>query len=97
MISLSFTVGQMDICLCVLFQAHQENQLALTFPSRPRGVIQPGTSQEIPVCLLAKAAGALRHTLPIAVFGSVLPPLVSVCVCVWVFYHYSGYQKSSFY
>lgn len=71
----------MDVYLRDLFQAHQEKQVTLAFPSEPRGVITPGTSQEIPVCLLAEAAGALRHTLRIAVFGSVLPPLVSVCVC----------------
>lgn len=70
----------MDVYLCDLFQTHQEKQVTLAFPSEPRGVITPGTSQEIPVCLLAEAAGALRHTLRIAVFGSVLPPLVSVCV-----------------
>lgn len=83
-----------------LFQAHEENQLVLEFPSRSRGVLDPGSSQDFPVCLLAKAAGALSHTLRIVVFGSVLPPLVSVCVCAHgcVYLLHTEYQtKSSFY
>lgn len=71
----------MDFCLCDLFQTHEENRLKLSYISKPRGVIGPGDSQEIPVLLLANATGTLHHTLRIAVFGSVLPPLVSV----WVF------------
>lgn len=74
----------MDICLRDLFQAHEENQLKLSYTSKSRGVIGPGSSQEIPVILLAKATGKWHHTLHIAVFGSVLPPLVSVCLCVFV-------------
>lgn len=72
--------------LSELFQVHEGDQLQLSFTSRPRGVIGPGSSQQIPVLLLAKATGKLHHTLHIAVFGSVLQPLVSrVCklVCMY--------------
>ncbi|KAM9376112.1 hydrocephalus-inducing protein-like [Pholidichthys leucotaenia] len=43
----------------------------------PRGVILPGSFEDVPVILLAKAVGRLHHTLSIAVFGSLEPPLVS--------------------
>lgn len=45
--------------------------------SLPRGVIRPHSSEELPVFLMAKVVGRLNHSLRIAVFGSVLSPLVS--------------------
>lgn len=47
-------------------------------------MIHPGSSEELPVRLLAKAPGMLHHTIRIAVFGSSQPPLVSGSACVGV-------------
>lgn len=52
--------------------------------SIPRGAICPHSSEEIPVFLLAKATGTLHHSLRIAVFGSVQPPLVSGSLCLFL-------------
>lgn len=50
-----------------------------------RGVIDGQHSKEIPVFLLAKSLGELKHTLRIALLGSLKPPLVSsVSVCVYI-------------
>lgn len=63
--------------LCHCFQEDEENPSLLFGSPVPRGLILPGTSEELPVLLLAKAVGRLHHTLRIAVFGSLQPPLVS--------------------
>lgn len=66
------------------FQEYEESPSLIFGSSIPRGVILPHSSEELPVILLAKATGRLRHPLRIAVFGSVQPPSVSgsLCVCV---------------
>lgn len=76
--------------LVTLFSGIQEESPSKHCDSSgPRGVICPQSLAEIPVFLLAKATGTLHHSLRIAVFGSVQPPLVSgslcvrVCVCVF--------------
>ncbi|KAM9376113.1 hydrocephalus-inducing protein-like [Pholidichthys leucotaenia] len=48
----------------------------------PRGVILPGSFEDVPVILLAKAVGRLHHTLSIAVFGSLEPPLEVALSCI---------------
>lgn len=65
-----------------VFQEYEEGLSLHCGSSIPRGVICPHSSEEIPVFLLAKATGTLHHSLHIAVFGSVQPPLVSGSRCV---------------
>ncbi|XP_035521672.1 hydrocephalus-inducing protein homolog [Morone saxatilis] len=66
----------------VLDQEREESPSLRCGSPIPRGVILPRSSEELPVCLLAKAVGRLSHTLRIAVFGSVKPPLEVVLSCI---------------
>ncbi|XP_076588631.1 hydrocephalus-inducing protein homolog [Chaetodon auriga] len=68
-------------CYGVLDQENEESPSLYCGSSIPRGVILPHSSEEIPVFLLAKAIGRLHHTLRIAVFGSIQPPLEVVLSC----------------
>lgn len=63
--------------LCHMFQEFEESPPLFFGSSTPRGVILPHSSEEVPVSLLAKAVGKRHHSLRIAVFGSLQPPLVS--------------------
>ncbi|XP_056908191.1 hydrocephalus-inducing protein homolog isoform X4 [Takifugu flavidus] len=74
--------SELPACYSVLEQAHEGDQLKLSYISKPKGVIGPGSSLEIPVLLLAKATGTLQHTLRIAVFGSIQPPLEVIVSCI---------------
>ncbi|XP_025759455.1 hydrocephalus-inducing protein homolog isoform X1 [Oreochromis niloticus] len=69
--------SNLPACYGMLDQEYEENPSLLLGSSAPRGVIHPGTSEELPVRLLAKAVGTLHHTIRIAIFGSPQPPLVS--------------------
>ncbi|CAB1432186.1 unnamed protein product [Pleuronectes platessa] len=65
----------LPVCYGLLDQEYEENPSQLFGSSRPRGVIFPHTSEMVPVFLLTKAVGRLQHSLHIAVYGSVHPPL----------------------
>lgn len=58
-------------------QECEENPSFCYGSTKPRGVIFPQSSEEIPVFLVAKATGRLHQTLRIAIFCSTQPPLVS--------------------
>ncbi|XP_075998116.1 hydrocephalus-inducing protein homolog [Genypterus blacodes] len=73
--------SSLPACYGLLDQEYDESPSLLFGSSVPRGIILPHTSAEIPLRLLAKAAGRLHHTVHIAVFGSVLPPLEVVVSC----------------
>ncbi|XP_022605572.1 hydrocephalus-inducing protein homolog [Seriola dumerili] len=72
----------LPVCYGVLDQDYEETPSLLFGSSIPRGVILPHTSEKLPVFLLAKAVGRLHHSLRIAVFGSVHPPLEVVLSCI---------------
>ncbi|XP_059190373.1 hydrocephalus-inducing protein homolog [Centropristis striata] len=69
-------------CYGLLDQEYEESPSLLFGSSSPRGVILPQSSQELPVFLIAKAVGRQQHTLRIAVFGSIQPPLEVVLSCI---------------
>ncbi|XP_032378415.1 hydrocephalus-inducing protein [Etheostoma spectabile] len=69
-------------CYGMLDQEYEES-LPLLFGSfKPRGLILPHSSEELPVFLLAKAIGRQQRTLRIAVFGSFQPPLEVGLSCI---------------
>ncbi|XP_039456431.1 hydrocephalus-inducing protein homolog [Oreochromis aureus] len=74
--------SNLPACYGMLDQEYQENPSLLLGSSAPRGVIHPGTSEELPVRLLAKAVGTLHHTIRIAIFGSPQPPLEVALSCI---------------
>ncbi|KAM9351908.1 hydrocephalus-inducing protein homolog [Symphorus nematophorus] len=74
--------SNLHACYGVLDQEYKESLSLHCSSSIPRGVIRPHSSEEIPVVLQAKAIGKLHHTLCIAVFGSLQPPLEVVLSCV---------------
>ncbi|XP_034542457.1 hydrocephalus-inducing protein homolog isoform X2 [Notolabrus celidotus] len=74
--------SSLPACYGVLDQEYEESPSLIFGSSTPRGIILPHRSEEIPVFLLAKAVGRLHHTLRIAVFGSIKPPLVVSLSCV---------------
>ncbi|XP_045894276.1 hydrocephalus-inducing protein homolog isoform X2 [Micropterus dolomieu] len=69
-------------CYIVLDQEDEENSSLMFASSVTRGVILPRSSEQFSVLLKAKAIGRQHHTLRIAVFGSVRPPLEVVLSCV---------------
>ncbi|KAI3370851.1 hypothetical protein L3Q82_007368 [Scortum barcoo] len=69
-------------CYGMLDQKYEESPSLIFGSPVPRGVILPHSSEELPVILLAKAIGKLHHTLRIAVFGSIRPPLEVVLSCI---------------
>ncbi|KAA8590533.1 hypothetical protein FQN60_014467, partial [Etheostoma spectabile] len=74
-------------CFQVLYpsscETEYEESLPLLFGSfKPRGLILPHSSEELPVFLLAKAIGRQQRTLRIAVFGSFQPPLEVGLSCI---------------
>ncbi|CAI5655386.1 unnamed protein product [Oreochromis niloticus] len=74
--------SNLPACYGMLDQEYEENPSLLLGSSAPRGVIHPGTSEELPVRLLAKAVGTLHHTIRIAIFGSPQPPLEVALSCI---------------
>ncbi|XP_068458365.1 hydrocephalus-inducing protein homolog isoform X2 [Clinocottus analis] len=69
-------------CIGMLDQEYEESPSLIFCSSSPRGLILPHSSGELHVFLMAKAVGIHRHTLRIAVFGSVQPPLEVVLSCI---------------
>ncbi|XP_025999986.1 hydrocephalus-inducing protein-like isoform X2 [Astatotilapia calliptera] len=74
--------SNLPACYGMLDQEYEDNSSLLLGSSAPRGVIHPGSSEELPVRLLAKAPGMLHHTIRIAVFGSSQPPLEVALSCI---------------
>ncbi|KAK5867885.1 hypothetical protein PBY51_012341 [Eleginops maclovinus] len=75
--------SNLPACYGMLDQVKNMRKSVIAFCSHtPRGLILPGTSEELPVVLLAKAVGRQQRTLRIAVFGSSQPPLEVVLSCV---------------
>ncbi|XP_042266839.1 hydrocephalus-inducing protein homolog isoform X2 [Thunnus maccoyii] len=74
--------SDLPACYGMLDQEYEESPSLLFGSSVPGGLIAPHSSEELPVFLLAKAVGKLHHTLRIAVFGSVHPPLEVVLSCI---------------
>ncbi|XP_030613884.1 hydrocephalus-inducing protein homolog isoform X2 [Archocentrus centrarchus] len=74
--------SSLPACYGMLDQEYEENPSLLLGSSAPRGVIHPGSSEELPVRLLAKAVGILHRSLRIAVFGSLQPPLEVALSCI---------------
>ncbi|KAM9854716.1 hydrocephalus-inducing protein homolog [Aulostomus maculatus] len=69
-------------CYGMLDQEFEERPSFVFGSSTPRGLISPHSSVELPVFLLAKTVGKLHHTLRIAVFGSIHPPLEVALSCI---------------
>ncbi|XP_061578790.1 hydrocephalus-inducing protein homolog [Cololabis saira] len=67
--------GNLPACYGVLDQEHDESWSECFGCPVPRGVIQPDSSAELPLVLVTNTVGRRRHTLRIAVFGSVHEPL----------------------
>ncbi|KAM8849594.1 hydrocephalus-inducing protein homolog isoform 2-T2 [Spinachia spinachia] len=74
--------GPLPACYGVLDQEYEECPSLLFGSSTPTGMIDPHSSEELPVFLLAKAVGRQQHTLRIAVFGSVQPPQEVILSCI---------------
>ncbi|XP_054864966.1 hydrocephalus-inducing protein homolog [Amphiprion ocellaris] len=74
--------SNMAACYGILDQEYEESPSLVFGSSEPRGVIPPGASLELPVFLLVKTVGKLHHTLRIAVFGSLQPPLEVFLSCI---------------
>ncbi|KAG7229797.1 hypothetical protein INR49_012446 [Caranx melampygus] len=72
----------LPVCCGVLDQEYEETPSLLFHSSSPGVVILPHTSEKFPLVLVAKAVGRLHHTLRIAVFGSIHPPLVVHLSCI---------------
>lgn len=62
----------------VYMQEYEENPSILYSAAHPRGVIQPYSTEQIPLVLQAKAVGQLHLTVLIAILGQQDPPLVSL-------------------
>ncbi|XP_072290521.1 hydrocephalus-inducing protein homolog [Eucyclogobius newberryi] len=74
--------SSLPACYGVLEQELETNS-SLHFKSLIlRGVILPHSSEDLPVCVIAKAVGRLHCNMQIAVFGSTQPPLEVVLSCV---------------
>ncbi|KAI4897658.1 hypothetical protein NFI96_025643 [Prochilodus magdalenae] len=67
-------------CYGLLAQEYEENPLLLYSSPHPRGVIQPYSTEQIPLVLQAKTLGQLQLKAFIAILGQQGPSLVSNCV-----------------
>lgn len=69
--------------VCLYIQEYEENPCLLYSTAHPRGVVQPYSTERIPLVLQAKTVGQLQLTALIAILGQQDPPLVRhMCVCV---------------
>ncbi|KAM8861524.1 hydrocephalus-inducing protein homolog isoform 3-T3 [Synchiropus picturatus] len=69
-------------CYGVLDQDYEADPSLIVGSSRPRGLIGPHSFEDLPVLMLVKAVGRLEHTLHIAIFGSLHPPLEVKFICI---------------
>jgi len=79
--ALSSFLGQtLEICILIFcLQPYEEDPALLYSSPHARGVIQPYSTEKIPVVLQAKTVGSLQETAHIAILGRQDPPLVSIC------------------
>ncbi len=63
---------------CFFVQPYEENPALLYSSPHARGVIQPYSTEQIPLVLQAKTVDSLQETAHIAILGHRDPPLVSV-------------------
>ncbi|XP_062860193.1 hydrocephalus-inducing protein homolog [Trichomycterus rosablanca] len=69
-------------CYGLLEQEYEENPVLLYSSAHPRGVIQPYSTQQIPLVIQAKAVGQLQLTALIAILGRQGPPLELLLSCI---------------
>lgn len=68
--------------MSVYMQEYEENPSLLYSTAHPRGVIQPYSTEQIPLILQAKTVGQVQCTAFIAILGQQDPLLVRMCVYV---------------
>ncbi|XP_077372587.1 hydrocephalus-inducing protein homolog [Festucalex cinctus] len=73
--------SDLPVCYGMLEQEFEESPSVIFGSSLSRGVIPPHSSADLPVFLLVKDVGKQHHTLYIALFGSIYPPLEVVLSC----------------
>ncbi|XP_051916753.1 hydrocephalus-inducing protein homolog isoform X2 [Hippocampus zosterae] len=71
----------LPVCYGMLEQEYEESPSVIFGSTSSRGVIPPHSSADLPVFLLVKNVGKHHHTLYIALFGSIHPPLEVVLSC----------------
>ncbi|XP_073706753.1 hydrocephalus-inducing protein homolog [Garra rufa] len=69
-------------CYGLLSQPYEENPALLYSSPHARGVIQPYSTEQIPLVLQAKTVGSLQETAHIAILGRQDPPLELLLSCV---------------
>ncbi|XP_035381538.1 hydrocephalus-inducing protein homolog [Electrophorus electricus] len=69
-------------CYGLLAQEYEENPSLLFSSAHPRGVIQPCSTEQIPLVLQAKTVGPQHLTALIAILGQQGPPLVLHLSCI---------------
>lgn len=73
-----FDVQAHDTRFCL--QPYEEDPALLYSSPHARGVIQPYSTEQIPIVFQAKTVGNLQETAHIAILGRQDPPLVSICL-----------------
>ncbi|XP_019738776.1 hydrocephalus-inducing protein homolog [Hippocampus comes] len=71
----------LPVCYGMLEQEYEESPSVIFGSTSSRGVIPPHSSADLPVFLLVKNVGKQHHTLYIALFGGIHPPLEVVLSC----------------
>ncbi|XP_060779913.1 hydrocephalus-inducing protein homolog [Neoarius graeffei] len=69
-------------CYGLLAQEYEENPSLLYSTAYPRGVIQPSSTEQIPLVLQAKTVGQVQLTALIAILGQQDPPLELLLSCI---------------
>ncbi|XP_067276661.1 hydrocephalus-inducing protein homolog isoform X2 [Pseudorasbora parva] len=69
-------------CYGLLPQPYEEDPVLLYSSPHARGVIQPYSTEQIPLVLQAKTVGSLQETAHIAILGRQDPPLELLLSCV---------------
>nr|XP_055030475.1 hydrocephalus-inducing protein homolog [Misgurnus anguillicaudatus] len=69
-------------CYGLLPQPHEEDPHLLYSSAHPRGVIQPHSTEQIPLVLQAKRVGSMQQAAHIAILGHQDPPLELLLSCV---------------
>ncbi|XP_047008963.2 hydrocephalus-inducing protein homolog isoform X3 [Ictalurus punctatus] len=69
-------------CYGLLAQEYEENPSLLYSTAHPRGVIQPYSTEQIPLVLQAKTVGQVQLTALIAILGQQDPPLELLLSCI---------------
>ncbi|XP_051727085.1 hydrocephalus-inducing protein homolog [Ctenopharyngodon idella] len=77
-------INDTDLPACYGFlpQPYEEDPSLLYSSPHARGIIQPYSTEQIPLVLQAKTVGSLQETAHIAIFGRQDPPLELLLSCV---------------